>query len=398
MTEHLAPTALMAHIRALADDIGPRPAGTPREAQARAYVSRVLAEIGFDQIETLPFRAPETWGWYLALPAALALAGNFALAGRRGRLLGGLLALWAAQAVWSTYRSQRSPVITALIPTGPSATQVVRVPAKIEPRAWLVYIGHVDANRHRLTFSNANKRLMRVYGTAGLLGLALNGLFQLRRAVGSRRAGGGLYNLSVVGMLSALGLLIADEQGPWVDGANDNATAVACLLGLAAHLKASPLDYVEVWFAFTGAEEVGGLGTHALLDAHGETLRDAFFLDFEMVGAGELAYVSDHGVSYLSRYAPDPYSAMLAVETARSNPEFADVRGQAMTIVEEVGALRGRGHRGLCVVGVGADGFLVNWHRRSDVSANIEPDKVARAARFGLAYAHTLDQHWKHRL
>ncbi len=397
MTDPLAPEALMAHVCALADGVGPRPAGTPRERWAHDYVRAALVESGLDQIETLPFRAPRTWGWSLSLPAALALAGNFALAGRRGRLLGGLLSLWAARAVWQTYRAQRVPLIAALTPTGPSATQVARVPARIEPRARLVCIGHVDVNRHRLTFSNANKRLMRLYTTAGLLGLAANGLIQLWRAAGPRWAGRSLGSSSVLGLLAALGLLVADEQGSWTDGANDNATAVACLLGLAAHLKANPLDYVEVWFAFTGAGEVGALGTHALLDAHGETLRDAFFLDFEMVGAGDLAYVSSHGVSYLSRYAPDPYSAMLAMETARSSPEFAGVRGRAVTIVEEVGALRGRGCRGLCLVGVGADGFPVNWHRSTDTSANVAPEKVAQAARFGLAYAHTLDRHWKHR-
>lgn len=399
MTAHLSAEKLMAHIRALADDIGPRPAGSPREQKAHDYVRRILIETGFaaDEIEMLPFRAPDTWGQYLIVPTALALAGNIALSGRRGQLLGGLVSLWAAYSLWLTFRSQRSRIVDALIPTGPSATQIVRVPAKVERRTRLVFIGHVDANRDRLTFSPTNKRFMREAATAGLVGLIVNGVTQLQRAFGPRRAAPRPYNLSVIGLAAGLAALAADEQGGWIDGANDNATAVACLLGLAAQLKANPLDYVEVWFAFTGAEEVGGLGTHALLDRHGETLRDAYFVDFEMVGAGDLAYVSDHGVSYATRYAPDPYSAMLAVETARSNPEFVDVTGRPMTIVEEVGALRGRGYRGLCLVGVGADGFLVNWHQKSDVSANIEPEKVARAARFGLAFAHTLDRHWKHR-
>lgn len=387
----------MAHVRALADGVGPRPAGTPPEQWAHDYIRTALIESGFDQIETLPFRAPRTWGWSLSLPVALALASGFALAERRGRLLGGLLSLWAARAVWRAYRSQPVPLIAALTPAGPSATQVVRVPARIEPRARLVYISHVDANRHRLTFADTNKRLTRLYSTAGLLALVINGLIQLRRAIGSRRAGSGLYNLSVLGLLGALGVLIADEQGAWSNGAGDNAAGAACLLGLAAYLKTNPLDYIEVWFAFTGAGEVGGQGVHALLDAHSEALRGAFFLNFEAVGAGDLAYVSDHGVSYLSRCAPDPYSAMLAAEAARSDSAFADVRGRSVTVVPETEALRGRGYRGLCVVGLGADGFPLNWRRRSDVVTSVVPDSVARAARFGLAYAQTLDRHWKHR-
>lgn len=48
----------------------------------------------------------------------------------------------------------------------------------------------------------------------------------------------------------------------------------------------APLEHTEVWLAFTGAEEVGSVGMHVLLDRCGEQLRDAYFLDFEMVGRG----------------------------------------------------------------------------------------------------------------
>ncbi|PVE29958.1 hypothetical protein DC030_15445, partial [Enterococcus faecalis] len=67
--------------------------------------------------------------------------------------------------------------------------------------------------------------------------------------------------------------------------------AVAALLGLAAQLKQNPLAHTEVWFAFTSAEEVGCLGMHHLLDEYGHVLNNAYFIDFEMVGRQEIAYV-----------------------------------------------------------------------------------------------------------
>jgi hypothetical protein len=62
-----------------------------------------------------------------------------------------------------------------------------------------------------------------------------------------------------------------------------------------------------------------------------------------------------------------------------------------MVIVEEVGTLRGRGFRGICLVGVGPDGWLANWHLYSDTVDNIVPEGVERAAHFALAMLETLD-------
>ena len=63
-----------------------------------------------------------------------------------------------------------------------------------------------------------------------------------------------------------------------------------------------------------------------------------------------------------------------------------------LVIVKEVGTLRTRGHRGICIAGVGPDGWLENWRLRSDVTANLHPDSIERAARFGLAMLQRLDQ------
>jgi hypothetical protein len=393
MANELSPNELMAHVRALADDIGPRPAGTPREAQAQAYVNRVLRQAGFEAIETIPFRAPRTWGYALILPVALALVGNFLL-GRMGRLMGGLLSLYGLRSAHDAMVGRRT-ALAGLAPVGPSATQVVRVPcvqSPANPRQTLVFIGHVDANRHRLTFSPLLKHLLTTASLVGSVALVTNAALQLARAVLPRKALRRAHRLSVLDVASVLGLLLADEIGSWVDGANDNATAVACTLGLAAYLHENPLPHTEVWFAFTGAEEVGLLGTHALLDAHGDRLKDAYFVDFEMVGAGRLAYISRHSsFAWDGAYQPDADSVALAQAVSHAHPDWK-VQSRDMVILEEVAALRDRGYRGICLVGVGDDGYLVNWHQHSDTSAQIDPACLERAAQFGLAYAHRLDE------
>jgi hypothetical protein len=51
MVDPLSAESLMAHIRALAADIGPRPTGQPPEEQARSDIRRVLAEVGITSLE-----------------------------------------------------------------------------------------------------------------------------------------------------------------------------------------------------------------------------------------------------------------------------------------------------------------------------------------------------------
>lgn len=392
MTDNMVSAeALMKHICALSDGIGPRPAGTPREAQAQAYVRKALGEMGIRKVETLHFKTSMTWTPALMVPTALAFAGNFLLGGRRGRLVGGLLSLFAAYSLWQTLSGRRS-IPARIAQTKPSTTQFVRIAPKSKHHHTLVLIGHVDSNKDRATFSPQAKHLLVMAGTTLTLATVMNGVVQLIRAVGSKRALGLEYALSLGGLLTGLVVNSYDDMKGYIDGANDNASAVACLLGLAGHFKANPLEHTEVWLAFTGAEEVGLLGLHTLLDIHGNELKDAYFLDFEMVGAGELAYVTHHSsLSSWSGYTPDPYSAALAAETARQHPDLG-IKGKSMVILEEISALRARGYKGLCLVGVGEDGFLVNWHQKSDVSANIDPAKLEKAARFALAYAETLDQ------
>jgi hypothetical protein len=384
MTDSLSGTTLMQHIRALADVIGGRPAGKRGEMQARQYVGHALKEAGIDlPVEEIPFRSPDTWLYASLIPGVLTLAGN--LLGKRFRWLGGSMSLFSAFALYKATVAQRQP-LTFLAPSGESANLVVRIPAASgTARRKVVLVGHLDTNKHRLSFRPEMKSMLRPFASTGIILATLNGIAQLFGLNGLRRVTG-------FGIALSLPVLLLDELDEFVDGANDNATAVACLLGLGAHLNQNRLRDTEVWLAFTGAEEAGCLGMHALLDKYRVELADAWFIDFEMVGAGKIAYVTEHSsLSLFGAYQPDPESVALAVETARNHPEFG-VSGTAITITEEVGALRGRGFRGICLVGVGEDGWLVNWHQNTDIAANIDPACVEKAARFALAMMQTLDE------
>jgi hypothetical protein len=388
----LAGEALLKHVRAIAGEIGPRPAGgRAAEVDTINYIRKALAAAGIVHGRELPFQAPNTWGAPLLAAFALGLAGNL-LPTRFGRMIGAGLSALGAYSLYQLFKAQAQP-LSVFYPTAESKTLVVRIPSRGEARHKLVLVGHTDSNKHRISFNPEMKHLLPLMTTSAVAVLAVNAFSQLLGSVGlNGRLTGLLRGLSFAGLIGAAGVQITDESGGYVDGANDNASAIACLLGLGAHFAQQPLEHTEIWLAFTGAEETGCLGIHALLDAYQHELKGAWFLDFEMVGAGETVYITEHGLQKpLFTYQPDAESLALALEVARANPTL-NVRGAPMTIVEEVGALRGRGYRALCLAGKSDDGWLANWHQYSDNIGNVSAAPLERAARFAAAYAEALDQ------
>ena len=89
---------------------------------------------------------------------------------------------------------------------------------------------------------------------------------------------------------------VTADLGRYSPGANDNAASVGTVLGLAERLAGQPLQNTEVWLAFTGCEETNAGGTLALIEEHGSELKEALFVDFEMVGIGDrISYVREEG-------------------------------------------------------------------------------------------------------
>jgi hypothetical protein len=381
--DYLSAANLIQHVRALADAIGPRPAGSRAEMQARQYVRHALTDGGIGAaVEEQPFTAPDTWGYAAILHTATGVFSN-SLRGR-WRKTGALLTAFSAFYALQFVTNRRDPY-TPLVPSNESANLIVKIPAKTRPRHRVVLISHLDTNKHRLTFSPLMRSGFRVWTTAGIALGFVNALAQWFGWHWLRKP-------TALALTSALPLLALDEVGPFIAGANDNASGVACVLGLAAQLNAELLENTEVWLAFTGAEESGCLGLHHLLDTYRVELANAYFIDFEMVGAGDISFVTQHSsFSYAGPYQPDEESLELAISAAKRQPEL-DVRGKSLIISEEVGALRSRGFRGICLAGVGSDGWLVNWHRMTDTSQTIEPAKLETAARFALAMMRTLDE------
>ncbi|MBL8163159.1 MAG: M28 family peptidase [Anaerolineae bacterium] len=386
--EYLHGETLKTDVSALADRIGSRPAGHPEEAEARAYLREQLQARGITDIEEIAFPTIDTWGYALIIPALLTVTGGLiGLTGGIGNIIGSLITLFGLYHLWqSTTGAVQYQVLYPLYPKYPAGGNILaRIPAAQEPKQRVVLIGHIDSNKHRLSFSALFKRSLQAATSFMLLAAAL-----LLVAI--------LLNVQVLILLCTLAvgfstfILILDELSGFVDGANDNASAVACTLGIGKQAARQPFQNTEIWLAFTGSEEVGLIGMNAMLDKYTSELRDAWFIDFELVGSGRLAYVERHsGLTYFNPYYPDSDSVTLARETSQAHPE-CQITGENVVILEEIATLRRRGLRGICLVGLDDTGWLPNWHRYSDNSANIEAAALERAAQFAWFMIETLDR------
>ncbi|MGF1504731.1 MAG: M20/M25/M40 family metallo-hydrolase [Anaerolineae bacterium] len=388
------PDSLMEHVIYLAAGIGPRPPASAREKAAADYVRGVLADLGAAELDEQSFYTSSTAGsltipYLAAATAALPVAWTF---GAVGRLLGGLTLISSAVGLRQGMRP-RPPVYQDLVALERSQNVIARFPAAQEARQELVLLGHLDSQKSRRTFPRDQPELTKPVNTAGVALLGLTGIGLLLDGLsGEQRIRP--WHLLVMGLAGySLYEAARDEMEPHVPGANDNASAVAVLLEIGRALASDPLPHTAVTLLFTGAEEVGCTGIESYIEQHRPDPATTLFLDLEMVGTGQIAYVNRHGISHFSEYVPGPRMTAAAAQVARENPELG-VTGREMVIVEEVGVLTAHGYDALCVAGHNAAGYLPNWHRATDTVENIEPDTLQRAAQYVWRLMHAGDEKW----
>ena len=235
------------HLRPLAQ--GPRFAGSEGERAAAAYCRDVLEAHGFSVSEE-PFAfSPVVGRWLVPLTGALtasALLGTALAWSRSGptRSTGiALLGLAALLAGVGTLGARRGVL------GWPSQRTTARnlVAARGRPRVWLV--AHLDTKSQ--PFSSLVRAAALVVAAAAL---AASGVAGAARAAG----GAGWMLLPLVGALAATVVAFA-VVGNASPGAADNASGVACVLGVASRLEPG----VSLGVLLTSGEELGLAGARA---------------------------------------------------------------------------------------------------------------------------------------
>ena len=135
------------------------------------------------------------------------------------------------------------------------------------------------------------------------------------------------------------------------------------------------LSEKEVWFVATGAEEVGTVGMQAFLHEFGDEIRDAFIINLDNVGAGQLSWVTAEGMA--RRYRADRRLVSLAKRVSREQEILVKPRAYRGLSTDATAALA-RGYKAMSLMAFDSAGTPLNWHWKSDTSDRIEPEVVER--------------------
>jgi hypothetical protein len=373
----------MNHVRYLAETVGPRGSTTSKEVEAARYAAEVLQNIGLEPVTETFTSARSAWYPY-ALFSGLLLAAvlEFWVGGRWGAVVALALALLALASVLLELTFRSNP-LRWLLPTGRSQNVWARIAPTGDVREQVVLMGHLDSHRTPLVFST--DRWIELFNALVPLGLVSSVILVLLFAVGVAADGVLWRFLSLPFGLIALGLFLLTLQAdfsPYTAGANDNATGAGAVLSLAERLKREPLTRTAVWAALTGCEEVGCYGAEAFAQAHRAELGRAVWIVLDSVGgvgAGP-AYLTKE--TFLLTAASDRGLVALADEVAGRHPELA-AYSHAFHGAYTEGAIGVKhGMRVLTLVSHRRDGVLPEWHRPTDVVANVDAGVVERTEAF----------------
>jgi hypothetical protein len=376
----------------------PRGSATLAEKKAAEYTLAELKSMGVEDVKLEPFLGLRSIWLFIALAFGLALVGHAAFwllrepAGIYPALLISLLAFGLSGfLLWRKFTFRDYPLRTNL-PHAPSQNVVAVIPPAGEVHRRVVLVSHLDS--HRAVFWFANNFLLALFAILSvvtLYGVYLAMLVYIL-AVFTQIQFFAWFGL-VLAFFHFLGWFtgVTADLGRYSPGANDNASSVGTILALTERLRGQPLKNTEIWLAFTGCEESGCDGMLSLIKEHGDTLKEALFIDFEMVGIGDgIRYIRDEGNLHRHRI-PKEVEALLqeigepfGIKSASTPPVGAFTEG---------GTLWEHGFKAACLSAHYHNSpILPEWHRLTDTPDRLQVESLERIHTLAWALLHRLDQ------
>lgn len=383
---------LMEHIHALAETIGPRPSASDAEGRAAQYVAEQLRALGVEPVREQQFASSMPVGRTSFMLTTLMALGLVAGRGSRiAKLLGGITALSSVYALYRLLQGAPLP-LTDIFQPQQSQNLIAHLPPAKRSRQFLFLTANLDSDRPRVTHVQGLPFLRRAAGT-GLIGLSgLAGLGMLADVLIGRRQSNGAQTAAAFLSVMSSALLGYDELQPPAAGANGNASGVAVLLGLAEALLEKPLEHTEVVLLFTGAQEASASGINAYLRQFAPPRSDTWWIDVEMVGAGELAYVAEGGSSIFTSYRPAPRITALANQIVQQHPELR-VTPQTLDLMGGALPLVNAGYEAIAVVGYTEQGIPGSPTRLPDTAERVDAEVMARAQTYIGALMRAIDEY-----
>jgi hypothetical protein len=364
-----------------------RGACSPGEHQAAEWIAERLQGFGCEVAveEELSFAsyAPA----FGALGAVAAGAGLVSLRGR-ARLLPAAIAAACAALVADDAANGKRPYRRAVMRQRPTWNVVARLGDADAPRT-LVVLAHHDAHPTGFIFDQRlERRIAERKGSADGGGfpfwwpiiaapllIALGALTRLRVVTKAGLAG------QAVGIAAAADL----ARGRIVPGANDNLSAVAGLVGLAARLAEDPPKGVRVLLVSCGAEETLQGGIYGFVARHRDELdpETTSVLNFELLGARDHLLLEGEGPIRIEDYEGAGFRDLVARAAERAGVVLK--RGVRLHVSTDSVVPSRAGYPTATLITVDELGMIPNYHLMSDTPENLDYSGIEGGVRIAEA-------------
>jgi hypothetical protein len=362
----------LAHIRALAVDIGPRGSTREGERKGAEYARTQFEKFGLKPIWESFKSARSIFQPHLLGSALMLLAFMvFPFGGRTTAVIAALLSLLVLVSELQELGFQDN-LYRRILPKGESQNVHAVVPAAAEHRQDLVLVGHLDSQRTPLIFrSPAWVKIYDRFTTVVFITFILQVL---------------LYTLAIFFVWSwtwlatiptavcavlLAALCIQADSTPFTAGANDNATAAGLVLTLAEFFAKNPLQHTRVFAVCTGCEEVQHYGMIDWYKRHRSELKNPRAVVFEMLGCAGPAWLTREGI--IVPFKADAEMVILIERLARDHPEWGAYETKISGgNTEMADAVRFK-VPAITLFGMTRDGVAPFWHQVGDTFDKMDP-------------------------
>jgi hypothetical protein len=373
-----------------------RPPCSPGEREAAEWLAERLRAAG---VEEVALEDEPSWGTFppnaTSLSALGATGAALTLAGRR--VLGGLLSATALAGLVDEIQNGPRILRRAVRREQRTVNVVARLGDPDAPRT-LVVQAHHDAAQTGFMFDQTavaafHERFPRVIPNiktqppqwwGALAGPALGVLAALTGRRGAAKA--------AVAFGGASAAVLGDMwRSRVVPGANDNLSAVGCLVALAELLRERPVAGLRVWLVSAGAEETLQDGIRAFMERHHDELPpdSTYFLNLDTVGSPRLVLLEGEGPVWMEHFDEGFRDRVFGLAERHGLKLERGFRARAST---DAVIPHRHGYPIASVSSVNDYHYLTHYHLPSDVPENLHWETVAEASRLACAVAADLGQ------
>lgn len=381
-------------LRQIKDDVlelerlGHRGSATANERRAAELVKSKLDDRGMpNRLET--FRGSSSYGTCILTHLVLGLIGLATLPWSP------LISVMASMTTLLSFLLETSgyPVgLSSIFSFRRSQNLVGEVAPSQAAKRRIVLCAHLDTQRTGWLWKSINVR--RFAATIGRApGFLKAPLFLFSLVLGSQTALGLFGGSTVVtnwfvisfALVYLFGIVIVGQWafGPFVPGANDNATGVASALALVDRWQETNHEETELTVLFTGCEESGLVGAAKWTTRHAGELKrlPTVFLNLDTLGCGQQHFIQQEcGLTGLVKNYPADmvdlcHSVAVEMDLECVEPISIPTQTDGLAFLE-------RGYAGITITSSEAGNFIPNYHMLSDRSENLDFAAVGRATEF----------------